>query len=68
MKAYSLTSALDGGEWSASLLGRFTPRASEPFWTQYVAFCLNAVSELFHFNKIASHCQVYRDDISAQEG
>jgi hypothetical protein len=27
---HSLTSALDGGEWSASRLGRFTPRKSAP--------------------------------------
>jgi hypothetical protein len=30
MKTYSLTSALDGGEWSASRLGRFTPRERAP--------------------------------------
>jgi hypothetical protein len=27
---YSLTSALDGGEWSASRTGRFTPRKRAP--------------------------------------
>jgi hypothetical protein len=27
---HSLTSALDGGEWSASLPGRFTPRERAP--------------------------------------
>jgi hypothetical protein len=27
---HSLTSALDGGEWSASRLGRFTPRERVP--------------------------------------
>jgi hypothetical protein len=27
---HSLTSALDGGEWSASRPGRFTPRESAP--------------------------------------
>jgi hypothetical protein len=27
---YSLTSALDGGEWSASHTGRFTPRERAP--------------------------------------
>jgi hypothetical protein len=27
---HSLTSALDGGEWSASLPGRFTPRGRTP--------------------------------------
>jgi hypothetical protein len=27
---YSLTSALDGGEWSASRPGRFTPRERAP--------------------------------------
>jgi hypothetical protein len=27
---HSLTSALDGGEWSASHLGRFTPRERAP--------------------------------------
>jgi hypothetical protein len=28
--AHSLTSALDGGEWSASRPGRFTPRETAP--------------------------------------
>jgi hypothetical protein len=28
--AHSLTSALDGGEWSASRPGRFTPRERAP--------------------------------------
>jgi hypothetical protein len=28
--AHSLTSALDGDEWSASRPGRFTPRESDP--------------------------------------
>jgi hypothetical protein len=34
MKAYSLTSALDGGEWSASCPCRFTPRDRAPgsYW------------------------------------
>jgi hypothetical protein len=45
---HSLTSALDGGEWSASRTGRFTPRerapgthwmggwvCSEPFWKRW---------------------------------
>jgi hypothetical protein len=27
---HSLTSALDGGEWSATLRGRFTPRERAP--------------------------------------
>jgi hypothetical protein len=27
---HSLTSALDGGQWSASLSGRFTPRERSP--------------------------------------
>jgi hypothetical protein len=27
---HSLTSGLDGGEWSASRLGRFTPRERAP--------------------------------------
>jgi len=39
---HALTLALDGGEWSASLPGRFTPRergpeagwVPEPVWTQ----------------------------------
>jgi hypothetical protein len=32
--AHSLTSALDGGEWSASRPGRFTPRETAPvtYW------------------------------------
>jgi hypothetical protein len=30
MKAYSLTSVLDGGEWSASRTGLFTPRERAP--------------------------------------
>jgi len=30
MKAYSLTSALDGNEWSDSRPGRFTPRERAP--------------------------------------
>jgi hypothetical protein len=28
---HSLTSALDGGEWSAARPGRFTPRERAPF-------------------------------------
>jgi len=30
ISTYSLTSALDGGEWSASRPGRFTPREKAP--------------------------------------
>jgi hypothetical protein len=29
---HSLTSALDGGEWSASRPGRFTPRERAPWY------------------------------------
>jgi hypothetical protein len=33
---HSLTSALDGGEWSASRPGRFTPKEGDPgtHWTE----------------------------------
>jgi hypothetical protein len=30
MKHHSMTSALDGGEWSASCPGSFTPRERDP--------------------------------------
>jgi hypothetical protein len=30
---HSLTSALDGGEWSASLSGHFTPQGKRPWYT-----------------------------------
>jgi hypothetical protein len=33
---HSLTSALDGGEWSASLPGRFTPRGRVPNNTHWI--------------------------------
>jgi hypothetical protein len=37
---HSLTSALDGGEWSASRLGRFTPRERSP-GTRWIGGWLN---------------------------
>jgi len=36
---HSLTSALDGGEWSASRPGRFTPRERAPF-THWIGGCV----------------------------
>jgi hypothetical protein len=32
ISTHSLTSALDGGEWSASRPGRFTPREMSPWY------------------------------------
>jgi hypothetical protein len=46
VKVYSLTSALDGGEWSASHPGRFTPRERAP-GTHWIGGCVGPVTKIF---------------------
>jgi hypothetical protein len=52
-----LTSALDGGEWSASRLGRFTPRERSPS-THWIGGWVGsrAVLDVVVKRKIPSHC------------
>jgi hypothetical protein len=55
-----LTSALGGGEWSASRLGRFTPREGTPgthwvggcvgWYHKYQKLCLHRFGSIWHNN------------------